>query len=146
MAGEQYPHTVDQRGDFGPYLRAAVRRAPDAMRVAPTGAEGGPGKRAGSGPGTAPRSDPYVIGALCGSAIATLVERFSLVVMLGHLGRARALAGHTAVSLNCCAFGFRVPNECPDGGARHTQTWCLRPPTPWPNPLITSDHVRIRMM
>ncbi|MGY2040612.1 IS30 family transposase, partial [Nocardia gipuzkoensis] len=50
-----------------------------------SGAEGGPGKRTGSNPGTAPRSDPYITGAGNGSAIGTLVERATGFVMLLHL-------------------------------------------------------------
>jgi len=46
---------------------------------------GGPGKRAGSNPGTAPRSDPYIIGKPNQSAIGTLVERSTGYVMLLHL-------------------------------------------------------------
>ena len=50
-----------------------------------SGAEGGPGKRAGSNPSTAPRSDPYIIGKGNASAIGTLVERttgYTLLVPL----------------------------------------------------------------
>ena len=39
-----------------------------------SGAEGGPGKRNGSNPDTAPRPDPYIMGRRP-SAVATLVER-----------------------------------------------------------------------
>jgi hypothetical protein len=49
-----------------------------------SGAEGGPGKRAGRDPGTAPRSDPYIVG-LDSSAIGTLVERSTRFTMLLHL-------------------------------------------------------------
>lgn len=45
-----------------------------------SGAEGGPGKRIGSNPETAPRPDPYIIG-LDKSAIGTLVERTSRYTM-----------------------------------------------------------------
>ena len=47
-----------------------------------SGAEGGPGKRAGSNPSTAPRSDPYIIGKGNASAIGTLVERSTGYTML----------------------------------------------------------------
>ena len=72
-----------------------------------SGAEGGPGKRIGSNPNTAPRSDPYILG-LNSSAIGTLVERSTRFTMLlhlppmdGHGDQARvkngpALAGHGA--------------------------------------------------
>lgn len=46
-----------------------------------SGAEGGPGKRIGSNPDTAPRSDPYVMGRRP-SAVATLVERSSRYLLL----------------------------------------------------------------
>ncbi len=50
-----------------------------------SGAEGGPGKRIGSNPDTAPRSDPYVVGPMSRSAVATLVERRSRYLKLVHL-------------------------------------------------------------
>ncbi|GFG63047.1 hypothetical protein MKUB_05370 [Mycobacterium kubicae] len=50
-----------------------------------SGAEGGPGKRARSNPGTAPRSDPYIIGKNQASQIGTLVERSTGFVQLLHL-------------------------------------------------------------
>ncbi|WP_240483256.1 MULTISPECIES: IS30 family transposase, partial [unclassified Mycobacteroides] len=50
-----------------------------------SGAEGGPGKRARSNPGTAPRSDPYIVGKNQRSAIGTLVERQTRLIRLMHL-------------------------------------------------------------
>ena len=50
-----------------------------------SGAEGGPEKRTGSNPDTAPRSDPYIIGRKNLSAIGTLVERTTNYTMLLHL-------------------------------------------------------------
>ena len=50
-----------------------------------SGAEGGPEKRTGSNPDTAPRSDPYIIGKRNLSAIGTLVERTTGYTMLLHL-------------------------------------------------------------
>ena len=76
-----------------------------------SGAEGGPGKRIGSNPETAPRPDPYIIG-LDKSAIGTLVERTSRYTMLLHLPRmddfgetptvknGPPLAGHGAEAVN----------------------------------------------
>ncbi len=58
-----------------------------------SGAEGGPGKRIGSNPDTAPRSDPYIMGTSNRTAIATLVERTSRSVILVHLGAKRTSAG-----------------------------------------------------
>jgi hypothetical protein len=62
---------------------------PVAERLIPksrtSGAEGGPGKRTGSNPGTAPRSDPYIMGEANRSAIGTLVERSTRFVLLLHL-------------------------------------------------------------
>jgi IS30 family transposase len=62
---------------------------PVAERLIPksrtSGAEGGPGKRTGSNPGTAPRSHPYIMGEANRSAIGTLVERSTRFVLLLHL-------------------------------------------------------------
>ena len=56
-----------------------------------SGAEGGPGKRNGSNPDTAPRPDPYIVGS-ASSAIGTLVERKTRFVMVVHLPRLPALS------------------------------------------------------
>lgn len=50
-----------------------------------SGAEGGPGKRIGSNPETAPRPDPYITGEMNKTAVGTLVDRCSRYVMLLHL-------------------------------------------------------------
>ena len=50
-----------------------------------SGAEGGPRKRTQSNLGTAPRSDPYIIGQRNLTAIGTLVERSTGYTMLLHL-------------------------------------------------------------
>jgi IS30 family transposase len=57
-----------------------------------SGSEGGPGKRTRSNPGTAPRSDPYVLGAGCASAIGTLVDRTTGFTLLAHLPGAHEAA------------------------------------------------------
>ncbi|MGY2024110.1 IS30 family transposase, partial [Nocardia gipuzkoensis] len=74
-------------------------------------AEGGPGKRTGSNPGTAPRSDPYIIGT-DRSASGTLVDRTTRYTVLVHLPREHgwgksapvengpALSGYGALSMN----------------------------------------------
>ncbi|MGY2039376.1 IS30 family transposase, partial [Nocardia gipuzkoensis] len=76
-----------------------------------SGAEGGPGKRTGSNPGTAPRSDPYIIGT-DRSASGTLVDRTTRYTVLVHLPREHgwgksapvkngpALSGYGALSMN----------------------------------------------
>jgi IS30 family transposase len=62
-----------------------------------SGAEGGPGKRTGSNPDTAPRSDPYIIGKDQRSAIGTLVERRTRMVRLLHLLQRDGEALHDAL-------------------------------------------------
>ena len=64
-----------------------------------SGPEGGPGKRARSNPSTAPRSDPYILGVGCRSAMMTLRERktqYGIVVNLP--------ADHTAETVNAAAI------------------------------------------
>ncbi len=96
-----------------------------------SGAEGGPGKRAGSNPGTAPRSDPYIIGT-GRSAIGTVVERRSRSTLLVHLPRLEgwgttpptkngpSLGGYGAEAMNAAlaASISRLP-----GQLRKTLTW-----------------------
>jgi hypothetical protein len=80
-----------------------------------SGAEGGPGKRIGSDPDTAPRSDPYLVGAGQGSAIATLVERkFRLTILVSVPG------GHSAQSVGDALIGAftKLPTRL-----RRTLTW-----------------------
>ncbi|WP_428833722.1 IS30 family transposase [Mycobacterium avium] len=55
------------------------------------------GKRARSNPGTAPRSDPYIIGNNHLSAIGTLVERQTRMLRLVHLPRSDADSLHAAL-------------------------------------------------
>ena len=73
-----------------------------------SGAEGGPGKRTGSNPDTAPRSDPYVIGKNGDSAIITLVERATRYVMLGSLPLSRVSEEVITV---LAALAGRLPGE-----------------------------------
>ncbi len=49
-----------------------------------SGAEGGPGKRIGSNPDTAPRSDPYLLGRHW-TQVATVVERTTRYTVLAQL-------------------------------------------------------------
>ncbi len=79
-----------------------------------SGAEGGPGKRAGSDPGTAPRSDPYIVGPHNRSAIGTLVERQTRYVKLLHLPAHNSIELHAALVL--------VLGELPTR-LRRTLTW-----------------------
>nr|WP_182624970.1 IS30 family transposase [Rhodococcus opacus] len=80
-----------------------------------SGAEGGPGKRAGSNPGTAPRSDPYIVGRSSRSSIGTLVDRRSRYVRLLHLP-----GGHRAEPFAAAlgALFEQIPEH-----ARWTITW-----------------------
>jgi hypothetical protein len=60
VAGNQHPDTVDQHsGDPGPRITVANPWSAGCDESCTSGAEGGPGKRARSNPGTPPRSDPY---------------------------------------------------------------------------------------
>jgi transposase, IS30 family len=80
-----------------------------------SGAEGGPGKRAGRDPGTAPRSDPYIMGARNASAIGTLVERSTRFVMLLHLPHGRDPAA-VAEAMTAAMAGL-------PGSLRRSLTW-----------------------
>jgi transposase, IS30 family len=85
MAGVQHPDTMDEhRGGPGRHLTGNPWSA-GCAETRSSGAEGGPGKRAGRDPGTAPRSDPYITGASNRSAIGTLVDRASRYTILLHL-------------------------------------------------------------
>ncbi len=50
-----------------------------------SGAEGGPGKRIGSNPDTAPRSDPYLLLGRHWTQVATVVERTTRYTVLAQL-------------------------------------------------------------
>lgn len=103
---------MDQHsGDLGRCVTGGSPWSAGCDESRTSGAEGGPGKRAGSNPGTAPRSDPYIIGT-GRSAIGTLVERSSRSTILVHLPRLEgwrdkprvnngpALGGYGAVAMN----------------------------------------------
>jgi len=76
VAGEQHPHTVDRHsGDLGSPHNDGSPWSAGCDKSRTSGAEGWPGKRARSNPGTAPRSDPYIVGARQRSVVATLVKR-----------------------------------------------------------------------
>ena len=80
-----------------------------------SGAEGGPEKRTGSNPGTALRSDPYIVGRWQRSAVATLVERKTRLTKLArlHLDHAAPTVGDALIA----AF-----NVLP-AAMRRTLTW-----------------------
>jgi len=80
-----------------------------------SGAEGGPGRRNGSNPNTAPRSDPYIMGNQQRSAIATLVERRTRLTLLVPLP-----GGHTAQSVGDALIGALMPLPAP---LRRSLTW-----------------------
>jgi IS30 family transposase len=66
-----------QRGSLGARVTSSSPWSAGCDESRTSGAEGGPGKRTGSNPDTAPRSDPYVIGKNGATAAVTLVERTS---------------------------------------------------------------------
>jgi hypothetical protein len=66
-----------QRGSLGARVTSGSPWSAGCDESRTSGAEGGPGKRTGSNPDTAPRSDPYVIGKNGATAAVTLVERTS---------------------------------------------------------------------
>ena len=99
MAGGQYPYTMDEhRGGTSRHLTGNPWSA-GCAETRSSGAEGGPGKRAGRDPGTAPRSDPYVIGKGGKSAMGTLVQRVSR-----YLCPVALPAGHAAAPVKDALF------------------------------------------
>jgi IS30 family transposase len=84
-----------------------------------SGAEGGPGKRIGSNPDTAPRSDPYVVGRYGRSHLITLVERHSpylVALPIANASRANASSGTVITALAKTFAG--LPNSM-----RKSLTW-----------------------
>lgn len=129
MARTSHPHTLDQHsGDLGPRITGGSPWSAGRDESRTSGAEGGPGKRSGSNPGTAPRPDPYIIG-VGRSAIDTLAERCSRSTILVHLPRIEswgkqlpvtngpALGGYGAVAMNA-GLTAALPQQL-----RKTLTW-----------------------